>query len=94
MTEQWASRAQELDDRQRAATESRIGWTFDFFGRSRKLHFFKGSNTSVCGGLEVEADAPLTMFKSMPEKQVCGACREASVADKPVRQDEQGRFWL
>ena len=80
VAELWANRAQELSDRQRAATEARRGWTFDFFGRSRRLHFFAGSNTSACGALSVEADEPLTMFQTMPTRQVCEACRKAAVA--------------
>lgn len=94
VSEVWANRAQELSDRQRAATEARRGWTFDFFGRSRRLHFFAGTNTSACGALAIDADAPLTVFQTMPTKQVCADCFKASVAGKTVQQDEQGRLWL
>lgn len=94
VSEVWASHHQELEDRQRAATEARRGWTFDYFGRSRRLHFFAGSNTSACGAVSVEADAPLTVFQTMPAKQVCAECFKASVAGKRVQQDEQGRLWL
>ncbi len=80
LSDQWASRQQEMEDRMRNATEKRGGWTFDFFGRSRRLHFFAGSNTSACGALAVEADAPLTMFQTMPTKQVCEPCRKAAGA--------------
>lgn len=89
VAEVWASHHQELDDRQRAATEARRGWTFDFFGRSRRLHFFAGSNTSACGALAIEADAPLTMFQTMPTKQVCEPCRKAAGA-QPEPQMEIG----
>ncbi len=59
MSALWESRQAEMADRVRAATEARRGWTFDFFGRSRRWHWFDGANTSACGALVIEADAEL-----------------------------------